>query len=79
MLPSTKSVKSPVFSCAVGTVAKIRVFLVLLVPLLAVVAEGLVAAVIQVRDADGTANAESVVVFVICRRFTGCRPSTEGR
>src|SRR6185437_3262296 len=56
------------------------VFIILLVPLLAVVAEGAVLPVVELRDAERTANCKSVVVLVICRhriRPAPCRSVKE--
>jgi len=52
-----------------GHGALVGVFGVLLVPFLAIVTEGLVAAIIEVGDADGAVDAEAVVVLVIRRRL----------
>src|SRR6266568_38281 len=43
----------------------VRILIILLVPLLAVVAEGLVAAVVDAGNSDRPPNAEAVIVLVI--------------
>ena len=59
---------------------RVRVFVVLLVPLLAVVAEGLVTAVVEVRNADRPTDGEAVVVLVIRGRLVaGVRRVMKGR